>query len=376
MNFSYRFSPVFILILFAFLGCDKQQDKPDTNAERKALLENIGNNIILPSYQALATATSQLNQQAEQFAATPTTERLATLQQAWKDAAMAWQKAETFEFGPAERRDLRMQVNAFPTSTTKIESAITSGADFTPAYMTSLDAYAKGFPALDYLLFSMSGDNAEVLSRYTTEANAAKRKQFLTAITKFINDHAASVANEWSSATGGNYINTFTSNTGTDVGSSIGYLVNQMNYHLEIVINQKIGVPAGKRSNGTIFPQRVEGLYSKTSLPLIEANLTHLHHVFLGISANGDGAGLAEYLTALGAKDSQGTPLAESINAKMASAMTAVKAIPPTLPETIATNLTPVDRAFNELKSLLVPFKVDMPSAIGTSITYIDNDGD
>jgi predicted lipoprotein len=269
-----------------------------------------------------------------------------------------------------------MQVNAFPTSTTKIESAITSGADFTPAYMTSLDAYAKGFPALDYLLFSMSGDNAEVLSRYTTDANAARRKLFLTAITKFINDNAAAVANEWSSATGGNYINTFTSNTGTDVGSSIGYLVNQMNYHLEIVINQKLGVPAGKRSNGTIFPQRVEGLYSKMSLPLIEANLTHLHNVFLGKSASSDGAGLAEYLTALGAKDSQGIPLAQSIDAKMATAMAAVKAIPPTLPETITTNLTPVDRAFNELKSLLVPFKVDMPSAIGTSITYIDNDGD
>jgi hypothetical protein len=60
----------------------------------------------------------------------------------------------------------------------------------------------------------------------------------------------------------------------------------------------------------------------------------------------------------------------------MATAMAAVKAIAPTLPEAISTNITPVDRAFNELKSLLVPFKVDMPSAIGTSITYIDNDGD
>jgi predicted lipoprotein len=375
MKYSDRL-PLLFLILISFWSCDKQQDKPDTNAERKALLENIGNNIILPSYEALSAATATLNQQAEQFTANPTAERLSALQQAWKDAAMAWQRAETFEFGPAERRDLRMQVNAFPTSTTKIESAIGSGADFTPAYMATLDAYAKGFPAIEYLVFSLTNDNAEVLSRYITDANAAKRKQFLAAITKFVNDNAASVANEWSRSTGGNYINTFINNTGTDVGSSIGYLVNQMNYQLEIVINQKIGVPAGKRSNGTIFPQRVEGLYSKMSLPFIEANLTQLQNIFEGRTASGDGTGLAEYLTALGAKDSQGAPLAQSINARMATAMAAVKAIAPTLPEAISTNITPVDRAFNELKSLLVPFKVDMPSAIGTSITYIDNDGD
>jgi predicted lipoprotein len=242
--------------------------------------------------------------------------------------------------------------------------------------MTSLDAYAKGFPAVEYLIFSLSNDHTEILSRYTTDTNAARRKQFLTAITKFLHENTSAVANEWSRSTGGNYINTFISNTGTDVGSSIGFLVNQMNYHLEIVINQKIGVPAGKRSNGTIFPQRVEALYSNMSLPFIEANLAHLQNVFEGKTASGDGAGLAEYLTALGAKDGQGKPLAQAINEKMATAMAAVKAIPPTLPETISTNITPVDRAFNELKSLLVPFKVDMPSAIGTSITYIDNDGD
>ena len=71
----------------------------------------------------------------------------------WKDANLAWQNAYIFEFGPAETNDLRNQIGNFPAYIDPIDEAISSGTfDInTPDY-----AFARGFAAMDYILFGLN----------------------------------------------------------------------------------------------------------------------------------------------------------------------------------------------------------------------------
>jgi hypothetical protein len=69
----------------------------------------------------------------------------------------------------------------------------------------------QGFPALDYLINGLSTD-ALIVTQYTTNANAAKYKKYLTDVTR-LKSSADSVVTDWNSG----YRNSYIANNGTSV---------------------------------------------------------------------------------------------------------------------------------------------------------------
>jgi predicted lipoprotein len=355
----------FALLLLACVSCGEEADKdPSDLFDRSAYLEYTANALIIPAYQDLDSRTGSLHTAAEAFANAPSLAGLQALQTAWTQANTQWQACAAFEFGPAAEVLLRASLNTFPADAQKIETNISSGnTDLSSVNQLQ----ARGFPALDYLLFS--GDDDSIVGAFTS---SQARKDYLLALTQDIYTLSHSVYESWING----YGNDFASNDGNDVGSSLGMLVNQLNFYYETVKNQNLGIPVGKRSLGTPLPDQVEAPHSQQSLAFIQASISHLQRLFNGQTSSGnDGIGLDDYLTALNAQYN-GAPLADAINAQFNSALAALNEVPAPLQESVINAPDACNAAYTELQKMVVLMKSDLPSALGVLITYADNDGD
>ncbi len=350
-------------------GCGK--DSPNkVNFDRKVMLENYANNIIIPTYQNLKSKTDSLKTAVDSFTVNPSLNELDVLQNIFLNVYRAWQLAEVYELGPAKDVLLRSSFNTFPTDTTLIGSNLRSGSY---NLETASNFKAKGFPALDFLLFGLAASDAAILDFYTTETSAANRLTYLTDIIGEIKTKTDGVLNFWQNG----YVETFKSADGTDVGSSTSYLVNEFSYTWELTKNPRIGIPLGKKSLEIPLPKKTEAYYSGISVELAVLNLQNIRRVFIAEPINGtvQGLSLKTYLDELGAEHN-GQPLSDTILTQFDLAITKTELVPNPLSDAVANNTTVVNIAYIEIQKAMVLIKNDMPSAMGVLITYQDSDGD
>ncbi|MCC6601384.1 MAG: imelysin family protein [Crocinitomicaceae bacterium] len=367
-------SIIFILIAgILFSGCKKKGGQSAVDSfDKAALLANTGENIILPAYERFRNSVDTLSQLQQNFISAPTEISLLELRTGFINSYKAYQWISTFEFGPADTEVARAHFNTFPCDTSEINTKIAAG-NFNFSTIADLDT--QGFPALDFLLYGKNGNISEIIGKFTIDANAGNRKLYLNAVVEDVWQRASAIYNAWNPS-GGNYLQTFRSSTGNDVGSSLGLLVNQLNFDFEILKNARIGIPLGKKSMGVPLPDKCEALYSKQSLLLAQEHLKSVENIFLGRDKNGNnGIGFDDYLENIDAQYSSGS-LSTAIKYRFETAKTKLAAITGTLDDAVINNPGPVDQAYAELQQLVVLLKVDMPSAMGVLITYQDNDGD
>lgn len=366
-----KFINCLVFVCLITFSCNEEPEGPSNNFDRKALLENTGKNIIIPVYENFSQRTVELLQEAMSFANSPTGNNLITLQQAWEATALQWQMAAMFNLGPAESENLNMKVSQWPTSPTSIEEAIEGATEVNEAYIQSLSANSKGLPALEYLLFDKEQGNAAVLSRFEGSEN---RKAFLIALCENLNNLASSAYEAWQ-PNGGNYLATFVSADGKDAGSSVTMLANQLIILTEIVKNEKVGIPLGKKSMGTMLPNMVEAWRSGTSLALIKEDIKAIEKVFTGDGEGSSATGFDDYLNQVNVQY-DGAPLSEVVKEQIDKIEVALDAIDAPLQDALDTEQEKVEAVYNETQRLVVLLKTDMMSGLGLLVTFSDNDGD
>ena len=368
-----------LLITAGFLySCSKSGGGGGTNpggggttTGKDSILTNIGNNIILPAYASLSISVNSLDSAILDFNAGPSSVKLKAVQTLFKSAYINWQSASEFNyFGPASSIQPNLSgLNIFPTDSVKIESNITSANNNVTAFA---NAAAKGFPALDYILFGGTGAN---LIGFTTDANAANRKAYLAAVSADIKSEVTAVVKGWS-ASGGNYIATFLNGTGNSISSSLGLLLNSMIQDFEITKNDRLGIPLGKMPAGQpILPKELEAYFSGISAQLATAQIKAIQNLYLGIGVNGNGPGLQDYVIKANAQYN-GSSLDGAITTNLTSAITGLQGIPDPLSATIQSNPAPATAVYTTAQLLVVLLKTDMASSLGVLITFGDNDGD
>lgn len=335
-----------------------------TGSNVDSSLLNIGNNIILPSYQNLASAVRSLDSAIADFNTAPTETRLSNSQTLFKTAYIAWQSASAYNyFGPAySAKPVLASINVFPTNSTLIDSNIAAGNSNVATFANTA---ARGFPALDYLLF---GAGANTLTGYTTDVAAANRQHYLAVVSTDIKTEVNAALTAWSSG-GGNYIKTFINGTGNSVSSSLGLLINSMDEDLEILKNDRLGIPLGLIPVGVtspVLPNEVEARYSGISAQLALSQAKALQRLYLGLN---------DYLVNAKATYNGGL-LSDTIKATFILEVAELQAIADPMSQTIQTNPAAAQAAFNQSQKLVALLKTDLPSALGVLITYGDNDGD
>lgn len=343
------------LLLYA---CNKEKKSNSDQANdtfKKNMLLNYADTLIIPAYTNMQSALVALEHSADSFIADPTPVTQATLRVQFKNAYTSFEGISVLYFGPAAALLANNSLNTFPASTTKIEAGILSGTyDFT---LFGASDSIQGLPALDYLFFS-----SDAVAKFTGTA-ATNRRKYAKDIIARMKQLVTTTLTQWNSG----YRQTFINSLKTDVGSSIGSLVNQFAYEMDALKGPRIGWPLGKQSNGIIFADKCEAYYSGLTRELAITNLTSLKRYYTG----GSGIGIDDYLDLLGKQQ-----LNDDVLAQFDVAISAIQAIPEPMSASFSSNTAIVETAYREVQKLLTYLKTDVASATAVQITYMDNDGD
>ena len=359
---------IFLLsTLIVFNACDPgtEENPCENDFDQKAMFMNMANNLIVPAFMDLKTKVDAMSMASMAFAASPNQNELTTFRTAWFAAYLSWQSAAQYNFGPAEEVFLRSSVNNFPLNIEETDANIQAGNyDFNLP-----DAFDKGFPALDYLLYGIGTNDAEILEKFTTSTDASKYIQYLTDVVLDIKTRVDHTYNGWTTE---NYDETFNNNTGTAAGTSLSLVVNGFNENYELIKREKIGIPSGLLTLNFTNPTKTEAYFSGRSLELAVPALEATRDFYLG----GNGIGLDDFLIEIDAKKSNDESLNEAIKNQFATSITNLSALSGKLSDEVDNNKTGVENAYNALSAQLINVKTDLPSVLCVSITYIDNPSD
>jgi len=367
-----RFS-FFILVLSTFTACDTETGSEKVDFDREAFLINMADNLVQPSIEDFAFNAEGISVATNSFRTNPSIESLNVLRTALKETWLSYQYLAFLQVGPVSSVNLRDRVNIFPTNSELIEENIKS-QDYVLG--SAANVAAKGFPALDYLLFGTGNTEEEILAYFGDPDSGNNRLQYLSDLVEDIQTTSNIMADGW-----GDYRATFIGNTGTDVGSGTSLLVNEYNFQFDIRIkNAKIGFPSGgnPRTGGVSSPENVEGYYSGWSGDLAEKAVQSSIEVFKGehFNSSEDGLGLDDYLTALDAKTRNDEDLSTVIINQKKIALEEMEKIEAPYSELASAEGSQLVTVYNELQTVIPLIKVDMTSAMSVSITFQDNDGD
>jgi uncharacterized protein len=342
--------------LYACSKNDNGKDSGKSNDEFKTgMLTNYADNLIIPAYTNFQSKINSLETVVNDFLNAPSTTTLDAVKPVFKEAYISFEGISMPFLGPASSISANTYINTFPTVPAKIESGIQTGTyNFTVP--TTSDSI-QGLPALDYLLFS-----SDAVSQFSGTA-AANRKKYVQDVIIRIKQLTENIISQWNNG----YRNTFVASLKTDVGSSIGLLVNQFALEMDRMKGPRIGWPFGKQSNGIVFADKCEGYYSGFSGALAVENLTNLKNYYNG----GTDKGIDDYLILL--KKDQ---LNNDVLAQFDVAINSLEAIPDPLSDSFTNNAPLVEEAYKQVQKLLTLIKTDVASATGVQINYMDNDGD
>jgi uncharacterized protein len=370
-----------------FSGCRKDENHnngsdpsepadPFDSFDRKGMLQNIGEKVIVPSFAELDKSAEKLSSAAAEFAGNPDNTHLEIVQNAWKETAIAWKNSELFAFGPYKELVNNIYPNIeYPINKAGIENLLKGNTSLNSDRIENAGADLKGLFALEYLLFSKNEGNSGVLNRYSGDTlTAGRRRQYVRLLSENLKVKTESLKNAWL-AGGGNYISTFVSADGKDINSSLGTIINQMVYLMELVRMEKVGKPLGAMNGGTPQPEMAEAAESGNSLVFIRKNIESVENTFRGYGQSGDGKGLDDLLDHLQVKK-DGELLSVQIKNQFQKVYKSLNDITLPLDQAVVTDQSHATALYNELKILLVLFKTDVVSSTGVLLTISDNDGD
>lgn len=374
MRKGLQYASAILLTLSLGVSCSKDKSPggdPSSDLDRKPMLEHYVNDFITPGYNTMVSTLETLKNDITAFTANPADASLKAARYSFDDAYLVWQNVDMLDFGPADDESLRSFVNIYPVTVSKVNNNISSGS-YELEEFGNKDA--QGFPAVDYLLNGIGSTDAAVIDMYTTDAQAAARKQYLLDVVNKMLEKVTKVRDQW-----GTYKNTFINSTGTDANSSLSLMVNGfVMYYERYFRSGKIGLPVGAMT-GVAKPELTEAYYRpELSKQLAYESIVAVKRFYDGydIDGNAIGEGMYSYLKALGTTDDNGASMAEVISSELNSAVYEVNNIPTTIKSDVVNNRSQMLEVYEQLQKVVPLLKVDMVSAFSISISYTDNDGD
>lgn len=369
---------VLITVTIAIWACSKTNDPVDAfqSFDRKSMLTNLGNNVIIPSFDTFYQKSDLLDIAIAAYTADLKNEqKLVAVQLAWIEMAKAWKQASVFKQGPIEDKFLLSNIDFSSKGSylnvTLLEKAISDGTTIDNAYIETKGATVKGIHAIEYLIFDKAKINANIIGGFTGIAGA-KRTSYLKALSVNLKNQAKIILDDWKNG----YVSTFINADNRDINSSLGILSNKLIDLIYTVRDERMGAPKGNRNGGVPQPDLAESVVSESSILLITNELKGIENAFLGRTPTGtDGIGLDDLLDKLEAKSGDEL-LSKKIKNQFSLVYTKLNAIPKTLPIAVVDNKVEVQAAYDEIKRLQVMLEVDMINNLGVLLTFSDNDGD
>jgi predicted lipoprotein len=357
-------------------------DGPTDNFDRRAMLANLGQNVLIPVYELFETRTGELSDAIEGYCAAlggaDEATAQAAAQDAWRLAMDAWEQAEAALIGPAamDSGALRDRIYSWPlVSSCAVDQDVMLKRD-DPAYdIRTRLTNRRGLDALEYVLFAPSLDHTCPIQSEPIGWDALDDAQRRAARCAFaadaaidVGEAAAIVTQAWSPS-GGDFLGDLSraGEAGSSFSSAqeaVNVVSDAMFYVDSEVKDMKLGEPAGIVPNrcGTVqepCPDELELPHATYSKQSVAANLIGLEQVFIG----GDGLGFDDFLIELGAGE-----LAQTMRAELTAARAATDAIPGTLTEALTDDYASIAAAHAAVKLFTDNLKSQFLTVLGLEI--------
>ena len=370
-----RFYSLIFSFIFLF-SCSEDNSTPASsdNYDRKELLSNLVNNIIIPAHQNFNNELQLFESTVNSFDDDRSISNLEMIQDQFIVAYRAWQYIEMFNIGYAEEIYYASKMNIYPANTTRILENINS--DNVDLDGNSNQFSAQGFPAIDYLLFGLAENNIQILDIYSIDNNSTFT--YLNLLVSKMIENTDAVIDYWETNR-----QDFINSTGNTSSSSLNMLVNDFVYYYEKGLRaNKIGIPAGVWSGE--IPQNVEAYYkSDISKILAIEGLQASTNFFKGIhfgQSQTNGEGLYDYLAYLDdtnySDSSMFIGLQDDILDSFDNSMIKLEQLNNNFALQIETDNIKMLEAYDAIQQGVVRLKTNMLSILGISVDYYDADGD
>ena len=359
------------IILF-FSGCSTSNINPSTDGyNRKAMLENITENIIIPSYNNLNEKIIDLKTSTSNFSSNINNANLQDLRTKWLQTYKAWQHVEMFNIGKAEEINYGVRMNIYPANVERIELNVSNNDN---DIEHPNDYPAQGLPAVDYLLYGIGNNDSEILEKFTLENS--KYLNYLIVVSNKMIELTDNVVSDWDES----YRNVFIASTDNTATSSINKLTNDFIYYYEKGFRaNKFGIPAGVFS-GSVLIDRVEAYYRRnlSKILALEA-IDAITNFFNGIPYGGDSAnsGLSfknyvEFLETV----KNDVPLGQLILDQFTESRSNIANLEDDFTIQLENKKLEMLSTYDIIQVAVVYLKVDMLQALNINVDYIDADGD
>jgi predicted lipoprotein len=252
------------------------------------ILQDFSSNVAQASYNDLRTKAAQLYTSIETLAADggQTTPNLEACRSNWKAARAAWEQTESFLFGPVSTEDVDPRIDTWPVDFNVLQAQLDGDSEFTPEYIDNLLEDQKGFHAIEYLIFGVTGSK-------TAGDITEREREYLVALGQNLKNLTTLVAAGWDPFESNNYHELFVS-----AGDGNAPYETQQDAFAEMV-SAMAGI-CDEVANGKINevyeakdPSLEESPFSKNSITDFTNNMIGVRNVYLGKYST-DGKGLED----------------------------------------------------------------------------------
>jgi predicted lipoprotein len=329
----------FVLLLVFSLTCRAELSPKDN------LLESLVEQVATPGHAKLTKHSRLLAEAVEKLDQQPDAAALESARACWKEIAVTAQELTAFKHGPIKDGAVASTFHFVAVRPASIERGIQATRG--QAVLPDLGAAAKGLFAIEHLLFE-----ADALARLSGDEGKARR-HYLRLIANENASQAEQLAKDWQapySESARRFLK-----GGQD---SLNALVNQLAMSSEAIAMNRLEPLLNPEALGKTgqLPGAASGHSQLLALAAVR-----------GIQRVHDG-GLADYTRRLN------PPLADQLDRQLASAVKGLAAFD--RPLEAAGQQERLVAACAECQALNVLLKVDLPSTLGVTLTFISTDGD
>ncbi len=346
---------------------------------QRTLNTSIANNAIIPGYEALLGAFTELKQASDNFCGARIEDNLVTLRQAWRSAMSAWSAIQLVEVGPIGDNLRIRTIQTFPEANTPLATqvdAILAGPDtLNEAFFLIGSTQTRGLPALEYLLF----DNAQLsdqLFSFTAAVSGDRRCDYVVGVSGTLEDIASAVLNGWL-PTGGNFVGEFTLASGSSTFASqldvIDDLANDFIDQVSDIANRKLNGPLGA-AIGAAQPQAAESWRSENSVANLMNNLSGLRQIY----SAGSGFGYDDYLIDVLNASVLNTTILNQITLAQNAVTALVESSSGSVTNAVvnASDRGLVENVLTQVNQLVALFSGDFIAVLAVNQSFNESDGD
>ena len=361
----------FIVLCLIISSCSTNDENitSSDNFDRKLILENTYDNIIMPAFNDLNNKLQILESNIVNFTNDASQSNLEVLRTSWENAYISWQSVAMFNIRKAEEIFFADIMNTYPCNENIINNNIQDSI-YEISSISINNLGSTGFPAIGYLIYGLGEDNTNIVSYYNSN-DADKYKAYLIGLINNMTSNTNQVINDWT-----NNRDAFVNSSGNTSTSSLNLIINDfLQYFEKRVREAKIATPSSIRGDLVPKPNQIESLYKpEINKILLESAFSAVERFYYGYSYSGlsDGTGLEDYLMALENTDD----LRNAIDNQIDDINQKISLLDNNFIFQLENNPQAMWDIFYSMQNLVTYTKSDMLSKFNISSDYMDNDGD